>query len=325
VPHPGGRAVFLVTISLRTNEQGHVAPKQSTNRHDYVGDSELVLRGFKQEPFIPFRIPQVDATGAVLHLIENAEGRLGALGITVFDADRLLDAYRIGEMAFNLFAVGIAVRREIPLRKVATLIERVERERVAECAIISPVGYPHARCEVSLAYPSPLLRIFSNYAEAVRSTSPFYSFLCLFAIVEFLTRDLQGRLYRLAHEVGVAFDNFSGALSREDVRFLGYFLSGMSYGRLLERTRSQRNAVAHFLIGQSSRPFHVEAEGQIALYKDALRIAARDLLVKLNANTRRLLEAGVSERTLLTAFEGKFEATRQLISVITKIAQLRSE
>jgi hypothetical protein len=188
-PHPRGRANFMVTISLRSNAQGNSFPALTTNRADYMGDSELLLPEKEEERALVFRFPEVDAACAVLQLLENPDGRLGALGVVVFDTPRLLDAYRTAQMAFNRFAIGVAVRREIPIRKLATLIERIEGDHVSECAIVSPVGYPLTRCEATLVYPEPLQRLFSNYAEAVRSTSPFYSFLCLFAIVEFVMRE----------------------------------------------------------------------------------------------------------------------------------------
>lgn len=318
-PHPNGRAKFVVMIRLRRNEQNPYLQATGKTLLDYVGDSEMVLTDPALQREFILSIPDVDVPVAHLELIENEHGRLGALKVTVVECARTLDAYRVAQTAFNLTAMGIAVRREIPLRKTSMLIARFKDEKITEFAITVPIGYPQARAEVQLAFPRCILRIYSNYAEGVASNSPFHAFLCFFGLVEFLTRDLQGRLRRFAREEPIDFEELKGTFSAEDVRHIGHFLAGRSYADVLEETRDHRNAIAHFLIGRSSRPFNVEAVDQIAFYRDALKIAARDLLVKASNNASKFMAKGVQESTLLTVFEGRFEQLSALVSALQQV------
>jgi len=322
-PHPRGRATFAITIKLRSNEENPYSQPAGTARQDFIGDSEFILRDTGLPREFVHAVPDIDISAAHVGLIENSDGRLGAIDVLVLDCPRTLDAYRMAQTAFNRLAVDFVLRHGIPLRKTAMLISRTEGSEVTEFAVIAPLGYPRVPAVMNLAHPLPLARLYANYAEGACANSPFYSFLCFFALVEFLTTDLQGRLRRLNCEVPVDFENLAGTLGQEDVRYVGNFLAGTSYSELLEKTRNQRNAVAHFLVERSSRPFNVAAEDQIAFYRDALRLAAHALLAKATRDATRFLAAGVPDRMLLSVFEGRAWPIAELLSLLGQLRDRR--
>src|ERR1700676_4777428 len=128
------------------------------------------------------------------------------------------------------------------------LIFRDTGDENAEHAIVSPITYPNIPASIHMAHPLPLARLYSNYVEGLRSSSPFYAFLCFFALTEFLTTTLQGRLRRLAKAKPITYVDLTGALTAEEARYTGRFAAGTTYASILAATRTERIAIAHFLI-----------------------------------------------------------------------------
>jgi hypothetical protein len=275
-----------------------------------IGDSELVLRGIGvPKQFLVYGIPGINA--AAVELIENDDGRLGALLISV-EAQRLLDAYRLAQTVFNKICMICAVRFGIPLRQSGLQVTRTDSDMSkAEWVRLVPTGYPNAPADVHVNVSPEVAHFFASYTEGIRSNSPFYSLLCFFTLTEFLTSKLQGRFRRYAAKLGTAYIDLKGQLSKEDVRFIGSFLGDITYDELLKQTRDTRDAIAHFITNVEAvvpRPFNVEAEDEVACYRDALKVAAQDLLGKVEANVAAFKARGATDKELKTVIEGTWIA-----------------
>jgi hypothetical protein len=298
----GTKVDYVVTIVLRRNDEPGYAILRSGR---FVGDSELVIRGTEMD--LEFDLPAQDPVGALhVDLIENEQGRLGAILLGIAQCDNGFTAHRAAHTVFNAIAVAAGVQYCVPLRWSSMLIARHDRpeNQSAHFNILFTVGYPDVHANLDLTRPRAISRLRSNYVEGLRSNSPFYAFLCFFSLVEFLTTDLQGRLRRLNKIHPIEFIDLKGSLTEEDVARIAPPWVGRTYAELLQMFRSHRNAIAHFLMEHSHRPFNVASEDEISWARDALKVACRKLLANVETNYDRFVTAGAGKNELLRAFEG---------------------
>ncbi len=252
-------------------------------------------------------LPPREPVGAAhIELVENEHGRLGSIIVAIADCANGFTAHRVAQTVFNSIAVAAGNQYGIPLRWASMLIDRQPLSNTDPVwhEIVSPVGYPDVLAELNLNYPVALARLFSNYVEGLRSNSPFYSFLCFFALTEFMTTTLQGRLRRYNNTRPIDYIDLNGTLTSDDVGRVSPMYVGVTYARLLGINREARNAIAHFLIVQSPRPFNVAAEDNLSFARDALKVACHKLLCSAEANYHHFASVGASADELLGVFEG---------------------
>jgi hypothetical protein len=298
----GTKVDYVVTIVLRRNDEPSYTVLRSGR---FVGDSELVIRGTKMD--LEFDLPAQDPAGALhVDLVENEHGRLGAILLGVAQCANGFAAHRVAHTVFNAIAVAAGVQYGIPLRWASMLIARHDKpdNRSAHFNILFTVGYPDVHANLDLTRPNAISRLRSNYVEGLRSNSPFYAFLCFFSLVEFMTTDLQGRLRKLNKSHPIEYIDLKGSLTEEDVARIAPPWVGKTYAELLQMFRDHRNAIAHFLMEHSHRPFDVASEDEISWARDALKVVCRKLLTSVESNYDRFVAAGASKNELLRAFEG---------------------
>jgi len=303
-PHVGDntKVDYVVAIRLRRNDEAGFATLRSDK---FVGDSELIIRGTKMD--LEFDFPARDPVGGVhVDLLENAHGRLGAILMGIAHCANAFTAHRVAHTVFNSIAVAAGVQYGIPLRWASMLIARHDKpdNQDAHFDILFTVGYPDVHADLDLTRPAVISRLRSNYVEGLRSNSPFYSFLCFYALVKFMTTDLQGRLRSLNKVRPIEYIDLKGSLTEGDVARVVPPWAGKTYGELLEMFKNYRIATAHFLMEHSHRPFNVASEDEVSWARDALKIACRKLLGDVETNYDRFVAAGATEDELIQAFEG---------------------
>lgn len=296
-----GDVNYVVTIRLRRNDESAFAQLRDGR---FLGDSELSLSDveLQREFSLPAREP-VGLTHVLLK--ENERDRLGSIILSIAACPNPFTAYRVSQTVFNTVAVAAGVQCHIPLRWNCTLIvrETVDEVRQLSYHIVAPVSYPDVAANLSFEMPPALARLYSNYVEGLRANSPFYSFLCFFALVEIITGRLQGQLRQHADRNNIAYRDLNGALTREDVGRTAPVYVGMTYAELLRATRPLRDAVAHFIITRVPRPFNVADEDNAHFAREALKVACRNLLEAVTDNYQRFAAAGMNGDDLLRLFE----------------------
>jgi hypothetical protein len=307
-PVPEGEAhnaptTYFVTIRLRRNDD----PALTTlHRGKFLGDSELRMEGAAIER--SFMLPARDPVGVVhVELLDNAQGRLGSIVIGIDACPNAFTAYLVSQTVFNTVAVAAGIQCGIPLRWASALIVRHEpfAPRAARQSILAYAGYPEVVANLSFALSPAVSRLQSSYVEGLRSNSPFYSFLCFFALAEYMTGRLQGRLRTCAHGRNIDYDDLKGTLTAESVGRVAPTFIGTTYDELLKAARPLRNAVAHFIITRCPRPFNAADEDRASFAREALKVACRALLTKVQANYDRLLGSGMTHDELMGVFEGQ--------------------
>jgi hypothetical protein len=292
----------VVTIRLRRNDESAF---RTLRDGGFLGDSELQLddANIQREFFLPARDP-VGLTHVLL--VENEHRRLGSIIVAIEQCSDTFVAYRVSQTVFNTVAVAAGMQCNIPLRWNSILLVRETAARAVyhSCEIVAPVGYPTVTANLSFELPAALARLYSNYVEGFRSNSPFYSFLCFYALAEFVTGTLQGRLRRCANERGIEYHDLNGALTEENVGNAAPMYVGMTYAKLLNVTRPLHNAVAHFIVKRVPRPFNVADEDRAMFARDALKAACRALIGTVEANYTNFVANGMNHDELLRVFEG---------------------
>lgn len=310
--HPDGIGGYAVQIRLRRNDAKPRLGETETGYQALMGDSEIALDGYAEAAtdFLVGNLPL--AKSAFVQLQRNEHGRVGAILVTV-EASRTWDAYLVAQSTFNRIAVAVAVGWCVPLRHDGMQITRFKGDETSpeidESALVLGTSYPTMPAILTTDFPKVLTHLYASFAEGIRTNSPFYALLCFFTLTEFMTTTLQGRLRRINTTYRIEYVDLKGTVSPENSRHIEHSLIGMSYSDLLVRTRDVRDSIAHFIMDLNNsmpRPFDAVGEDQVYYFRDALKIASRDLLAKLEVNIARFIEAGATDNLLVEVFEGKF-------------------
>jgi hypothetical protein len=294
-----------VIITLRRNSSSTVP----TPTGRLIGDSEIILDNMARREFYLAADPPVGPT--YVELCNNEDGRLGAIILYVRDCLTDWVAFRVAQTVYNRLAVDMGITYKIPLRwACATVIGESTDGAQTGCAVVSHLPYPNVMGSLERQMPRSLGRLYSKFVEGLRTNSPFYSFLCFFALAEFLTRGLQGRLRRFADEQGIPYENLKGVLTEDEVTQVAPQYANKRFSQVLDETRDMRDATAHFFIEPSTtpfnaaRPFNVAFEDAAMFAGSALKIICERLLEVAERNYLTFQAHGLGETELFQLFEG---------------------
>jgi hypothetical protein len=311
--HPDGSGEYVVFIRLRRNGDRPQLDDTRTGLEAMMGDSELQLAGHPEiaREWMLTGIPDIGE--AIVELSENKHGRIGSLFVIVNGAKHAHDAYCMAQTVFNRIAVASAIMLGIPLRYDGMQITRFKNGEAGPIATavarVTAISYANRSAVLVMDCPRVLAPLYTSFSEGLRSNSPFYAFLCFFTLSEFIIGDLQGRLRRLALEYLIDYIDLRGTLSESDSKYVSSLLAGLSYDAILKSGREIRNTVAHLIFEIDKlyvRLFNVQGEDRVSLYRDALKIASRDLLAKVSENVVRFKAAGVTDEILWKVFDGTY-------------------
>lgn len=154
--------------------------------------------------------------------------------------------------------------------------------------------------DVGIAEPDPVffqssLRPFvSQYVEGVRSSSPFYSFLCFFKIC-YRVNDVRQRFRKLCERQAVEPPALNGVFPEDPLAHVSTDVVGQKYTVVINRYQElYRNSIAHFGQNERLEPL-VRLEEDVAVRAAALvmRWAAFDLINQMAAAVQALVAAGM--------------------------------
>lgn len=236
----------------------------------------------------------IGGAGPAFTFEKDKNGNLSHLHFPHINAPSIEVALNGVEQLATQIVWGLTVSANQPLFYDGILIKSMDS---AEFRAHTRAATPQA----GLASPDPMylhpsLRPFvSQYVEGVRSSSPFYSFLCYFKVCERMN-DVRSKLRKVFNKRGIDAPPLNGTFPEDPVAHVSLEMVGVKYTAAVTKYQAlYRNGIAHFNPADRLEPLvELQNEGAVRTAGIVMRWAAFDLINQVSQALVGLQTAGVN-------------------------------
>lgn len=288
-------------VSYNAGVRFFAAPRRPTpslevgNLDDMLdGDSYIAL----QPDESPIRTVTLNDTSYHLRLHGNANGRLASCTIDLPPITSITEALSAVRMVVNFFVWENAFLTKVPLEYDFLFVRSEDqREFVIGFTPSMPLSNPVVSRDLEV---HPSVRPFiSLFLEGLRSSSPFYRFLCFFKICQRVNSRVRPQFRKLAIHHGLTPAELNGEFPTDPIDKFDPSMVGKRYTVAISRYQVEyRNAIAHFDPADRLEPFDITVEGRVRTAAALMAWAANDLIAQIIEATKIMLAKGVAREAI---------------------------